>query len=76
MKTIKLWTLNKKESQWVEDFAKQESLFHLADGHHHSSTLPYRGSDLSTFSFLVAKDQLKNQAFTWAIKDRRLAKKR
>ncbi|MDG1054516.1 MAG: DUF1015 family protein [Flavobacteriaceae bacterium] len=72
-----LWVLNKQEAFSLSHFCKQEQQFHLADGHHrYASTLNtgrINGNTPLLFSFLVAKDQVQNHAFTWAIKDQQLA---
>lgn len=74
-----LWQLNKKETALAQAFAQQQAQFHLADGHHrYASTLHYAKTNnvpARLFSFLVAKDQLQNHAFRWAIKDPVLAKR-
>ena len=68
-----LWSLNAEEVTILNDFCQQQEQFHLADGHHrYASTLNVekKGYNPSLiFSFLVAKDQVRNLAFTWAIKD-------
>ena len=72
-----LWALNKQEALSLSHFCKQEQQFHLADGHHrYTSTIntgKKNGNTPLLFSFLVAKDQVQNQAFTWAIKEKQLA---
>ena len=72
-----LWSLNSQEVSSLSHFCKQEHQFHLADGHHrYASTLNVgkeNGNTPLLFSFLVAKDQVQNHAFTWAIKDLQLA---
>ncbi len=72
-----LWILNSQEASSLTHFCEEEQQFHLADGHHrYASTLntgKENGSTPLLFSFLVAKDQVQNHAFTWAIKDEQLA---
>lgn len=72
-----LWALNPEEISSLSNFCQQQDQFHLADGHHrYASTLNRTMESKSTpllFSFLVAKNQLQNLAFTWAIKDPLLA---
>ena len=68
-----LWCLKPEEVTFINNFCQELEQFHLADGHHrYASTLNMRGKDHNPsllFSFLVAKDQLKNLSFSWAIKD-------
>ena len=72
-----LWALNPKEVSRLSNFCEQQDQFHLADGHHrYASTINTAKEGLNPpllFSFLVAKDQVKNAAYTWAIKDIQLA---
>lgn len=72
-----LWALNEQEALSLSHFCEQEQQLHLADGHHrYASTLNtgrINGNTPLLFSFLVAKDQVQNLAFTWAIKDQVLA---
>ncbi len=72
-----LWALNTDEAARLTHFCEKEQQFHLADGHHrYASTLnaaKKKGSTPLLFSFLVAKDQVQNHAFTWTIKDQQLA---
>lgn len=72
-----LWALSPEEVSRLSNFCGQQDQFHLADGHHrYASTINTAKESLNPpllFSFLVAKDQVKNAAFTWAIKDTHLA---
>ena len=72
-----MWNLNSQEAASLTHFCEEEQQFHLADGHHrYASTLnagKENGDTPLLFSFLVAKDQVQNHAFTWAIKDQQLA---
>lgn len=72
-----LWALNPEEISRLRNFCEQQDQFHLADGHHrYASTINTAKESLNPpllFSFLVSKDQVKNTAFTWAIKDIQLA---
>lgn len=74
-----LWQLDSKETALAQKFSQNEAQFHLADGHHrYASTLGYaekNGVAPLLFSFLVAKDQLQNKSFSWAIKDAALAQR-
>ena len=67
-----LWALDAEESQKAIAFAQTEKQFHLADGHHRlASSLHYaenKQNSLPVFSFIVAKNQLKNDCFIWALK--------
>ena len=73
----RLWILNSQEVSSLSHFCEQEQQFHLADGHHRYASTLNAGKKLEStpllFSFLVAKDQVQNHAFTWAIKDQQLA---
>ena len=72
-----MWALSPEEVSRLSNFCEQQDQFHLADGHHrYASTINTAKESLNPpplFSFLVAKDQVKNAAFTWAIKDTQLA---
>ena len=72
-----LWILSPEEVTRLNNLCELQKQFHLADGHHrYASTLNTVKESQSRpllFSFLVAKDQVKNAAFTWAIKDPQLA---
>lgn len=67
-----LWALDTKESQEVIAFARTEKQLHLADGHHRlASSLHYaenKQNCMPVFSFIVAKNQLKNDCFIWTLK--------
>lgn len=73
-----LWMLTSEEAARLNNLCDELEQFHLADGHHrYASTLNTVKESLNPtllFSFLVAKDQVQNAAFTWAIKDPQLAK--
>lgn len=73
-----LWMLTTKETARLNNLCKELEQFHLADGHHRfASTLNTTKVSLNPtllFSFLVAKNQVQNAAFTWAIKDPLLGK--
>ena len=68
-----LWCLKPEEVTFINNFCQELDQFHLADGHHrYASTLNLEKKEHNPsllFSFLVAKDQLRNLAFSWAIKD-------
>ncbi len=67
-----LWALNAEETAEVKAFAQAEKQFHLADGHHRlASSLQFAKNkqvSLRVFSFIIAKNQLKNDRFVWALK--------
>lgn len=73
----RLWALCPEEVSRLSNYCEQQGQFHLADGHHrYASTINTAKENLNPpllFSFLVAKDQVKNAAFTWAVKDTKLA---
>ena len=67
-----LWELDAQETKVIQAFAKNEEQFHLADGHHRlAGSLDYASKQTlatAVFSFVVAKNQLQNDRFVWAIK--------
>ena len=73
-----LWMLTSDEAARLNNLCDELEQFYLPDGYHrYASTLNMVKESLSPtllFSFLVAKDQVQNAAFTWAIKDPQLAK--
>lgn len=67
-----IWLLDDEEAKEVKRFAAAEKQFHLADGHHRlASSIDYadkRHKNITILSFVVAKNQLYNDRFVWALK--------
>ena len=78
MERHQLWIIPPKAATTLENFAKNCAQFHLADGHHRLASIQdwaiKNQHNATVFAFLLAKDQLRNSRFLWALKTTALPK--
>jgi len=64
-----LWKLNFRQSKSLENWAKKQSHFHLADGHHRIQCMVNLSQEIQKplfpLSYLVHQSQIKLHSFVW-----------